>query len=220
MRHQITLYDTLGIERDATEQEIRAAFRKLAMKNHPDRFAGDQRENAEEKFQVMTEAFNVLSHPETREKYDLEISQGSESSKGMDRKEIARRLAAKGSQTLREGNVQEALEDLKMAIDHDDECSRAHYFYGVALGKVAGRERDALRHAERAAVLEPDNATMKAEAAVLSLAAGMKSRAVRLAQQALDLDPTNVKASQVLQQAEAPAKSGGEGLLGRFRRKG
>ena len=219
MRHQITLYDTLGIERDATEQEIRAAFRKLAMKNHPDRFAGDQRAAAEEKFQGITEAFNVLSHPESRAKYDQEIAQGSES-KGMDRREIARRLAAKGSQALREGDVKEALEDLKMAIDHDDECSRAHYFYAVGLGKIVGRERDALRHAERAATLEPNNATMKAEAAVLSLAAGMKSRALRLAQQALDLDPTNVKASQVLQQAEAPAKSGGEGLLGRFRRKG
>jgi len=220
MRHQITLYDTLGIERDATEQDIRTAFRKLAMQHHPDRFAGDQRANAEGKFQVITEAFNVLSHPEKREKYDQAIFQGAESSKGMDRKEIARRLAAKGSQTLREGNVKEALEDLKMAIDHDDECSRAHYFYGVALGQIVGRERDALRHAERAAVLEPDNATMKAEAAVASLAAGMKSRALRLAQQALDLDPTNVKASQVLQQAEDTAKSGGEGLLGRFRRKG
>lgn len=219
MRHRITLYDTLGVEKDSTEQEIRTAFRGLALKHHPDRFSGEVRARAEEKFQEMTEAFNVLSHPETREKYDREIFQGTEN-KTMDRKEIARRLAAKGAQALREGDIQEALEDLKLAVDHDDDCARGHYFYGLALGRITGRERDALRHVERAANLEPDNATMRAEAAVFSLAAGMKSRAVRLAQQALDLDPTNDKASQVLGEAEAEEKSQGESLLDRLRRRG
>jgi len=221
MRHRITLYDTLGVEQDSTEQEIRKAFRGLALKHHPDRFSGEGQARAEQKFQEMTEAFNVLSHPESRQKYDLEIKQGTEN-KTMDRKEIARRLAAKGAQALREGNIPEALEDLKLAVDHDDECARGHYFYGLTLGRISGRERDALRHAERAANLEPDNATMRAEAAVLSLAAGMKSRAVRLAQQALDLDPTNTKASQVLGAAEGEAEGEGQGesFLDRLRRRG
>lgn len=216
MRHRVTLYDVLGVEQDATEKKIRAAFRGLAMKHHPDRFAGQERLQAEQKFQELTEAFNVLSHPESREKYDRELSQGTED-KNMDRSEIARRLAAKGSQALREGRLPEALEDLKLAVDHDDACSRGHYFYGIALGQIAGREKDALRHAERAAALEPDNAIMKAEAALLSLAAGMKSRAVRHAREALEIDPTNVKASQVLEQATAEEKNRGESLLDRLR---
>ncbi len=37
MRKQVTLYDTLGVERDASDQDIRKAFRRLALKHHPDR---------------------------------------------------------------------------------------------------------------------------------------------------------------------------------------
>jgi curved DNA-binding protein CbpA len=218
MRHKVTLYDTLGLERDATDEQIRSAFRRLAMKHHPDRFAGAQREEAEERFQVITEAFNVLSQPQSREKYDKEISKGTDN-KAMDPKEIARRLTAKGSQSMREGNWAEALEHLKLAIDHDDDNAKAHYFYGQALGRVPSRVGDALRHVERAATLDPNNSAMRAEAAVLSLAAGMKSRAERLAHEALSLDPSNTKASDVLGQLDGDKGKGG-GLLGRFRRKG
>ena len=215
MRHNVTLYDTLGVEQDATDDEIRAAFRKLALKHHPDRFAGKDRDAAEESFQGMTEAFNVLSHPDSREKYDKEISQGTDV-KAMEPKEIARRLAAMGSQLMSEGNMAEALEHLKGAIDHDDGNARAHYFYGQILGRIPGKEREALRHLEQAAALEPGNATMIGEAAATSLAAGMKARAVRLAEEALSLDPTNAKAAAVLSRIESGNEQTG-GLLDRFR---
>ena len=218
MRNHVSLYDTLGLERDASDQDIRKAFRRLALKYHPDRFGGDQREEAEERFQGITEAFNVLSRPESREKYDTEISKGT-ADKTMDAKEISRRLAAKGSQMMREGKMAEAVETLKGAIDHDDENARAHYFYGQVIGRIAGKERDALRHVERAVSLEPGNATMMAEAAALSLAAGMKTRAVRHAQDALALDPTNIKATNVLSEAESGDKGKGGSLLGRLRGK-
>ena len=218
MRKQVTLYDTLGLERDASDQDIRKAFRRLALKYHPDRFADDQRGEAEERFQGITEAFNVLSHPESREKYDTEISKGT-ADKTMDAKEISRRLGAKGSQLMREGKMAEAVETLKGAIDHDDDNARAHYFYGQVIGRISGRERDALRHVEKAISLEPGNATMMAEAASLSLAAGMKTRALRHARDALTLDPTNSKASTVLSQVEGADKDKGGSLLGRLRGK-
>lgn len=219
MRHKLTHYDTLGIERDATDQQVRAAFRRLALKFHPDKYTGEERVTAEERFQSITEAFNILSHPSTRDKYDIEISKGTDVKK-MDPKEISRRLAAKGSQCLREGSVAEALEHLKGAIDHDDDNSRAHYFYALTLARVPSKARDALRHMERAAALEPSNATMKAEASGLALAAGMKSRAARLAEEALVLDPTSAKASEVLSQASSENSDKGGGLFQRFRRRG
>jgi curved DNA-binding protein CbpA len=218
MRKQVTLYDTLGVERDASDKDIRKAFRRLALKYHPDRFAGDERAEAEERFQGITEAFNVLSHPEPREKYDKEISHGTDA-KSMDAKEISRRLSAKGSQLMREGKMAEAVENLKMAIDHDDNNARAHYFYGQVIGRISGKERDALRHVEKAISLESGNATMMAEAAALSLVAGMKTRALRHAQDALTLDPTNVKATEVISEAEGGDKGKGGGLLGRLRGK-
>ncbi len=218
MRHKLTHYDTLGIERDATDQQIRTAFRNLALKYHPDKYSGQEQVTAEERFQSMTEAFNILGHPSSRDKYDIEISKGTDVKK-MDPKEISRRLAAKGSQCLREGSAAEALEHLKGAIDHDDENSRAHYFYALTLARAPSKVRDALRHMERASALEPSNATMKAEAAGLALAAGMKSRAARLAEEALVLDPTSAKASEVMSQAGSEESDGGDRLFQRFRRR-
>ena len=61
-------YDVLGIERSATEQEIAGAYRKLAMKYHPDRNPGD--EEAVERFKEAAEAFEVLSDSEKRASYD------------------------------------------------------------------------------------------------------------------------------------------------------
>jgi molecular chaperone DnaJ len=218
MRRKLTHYDTLGIERDATEQEIRAAFRRLALQHHPDRYSGNKRAAAEERFQTITEAFNVLCKPSSREKYDVEISKGTHD-QTMDAREISQRLAARGSQLLREGKVAEALENLKASIDHDDRNSRAHYFYSLALRKVPSKAPDALRHMERAAALEPDNAIMKAEAAALALAAGMKSRAARFAEEALALDPTSTRASEVLAQVKGLEEGAGGGLLQRLRRR-
>jgi DnaJ-class molecular chaperone len=218
VRKQLTLYDTLGVERDASNQDIRSAFRNLALKYHPDRFGDSERAEAEERFQGITEAFNVLRDPESREKYDQGISQSTDG-QPMDSKEIARRLAAKGVQLMREGKFAEAVENLKMAIDHDEENARAHFFFAQVLRRFTGKERDALRHAEKAISLEPGNATMMAEAATLSLVAGMKSRAQRLAQEALSLDPTNTKATSVMNQLEGGDEDKGASLFDRFRGK-
>jgi len=220
VRSKGTLYDVLGVASTATDKEIRAAFRKIAHDQHPDLFKGPERETAERRFQEVTEAFNVLRQRESREKYDQEVSKGTDT-KAMDPAEIARRLAAKGAQMLREGKVAEALQHLDLAIAHDETSSRAHYFKGKALCQVAGRERDGLRHFERAVQLEPGNHTINADAAEAFLAVGMSTKASRLAQQALALDPTNEKASMVLRRLEAPDEPDKDGgLLGRLRRKG
>ena len=61
-------YKTLGIERNANDQDIKKAYRKLAMKFHPDRNHGDTK--AEKKFKELNEANDVLSDGEKREAYD------------------------------------------------------------------------------------------------------------------------------------------------------
>ncbi len=61
-------YKILGVDKSATQEEIKKAYRKLAMKFHPDRNAGNK--SAEEKFKEITEANEVLSDPEKRKKYD------------------------------------------------------------------------------------------------------------------------------------------------------
>lgn len=61
-------YKVLGIAKDATEKDIKSAYRKLARKLHPDVNPGDK--SAEQKFKDVNEAYEVLSDPEKRKKYD------------------------------------------------------------------------------------------------------------------------------------------------------
>jgi molecular chaperone DnaJ len=61
-------YEILGVERTATDQEIKSAYRKLALKNHPDRNPGNK--EAEERFKEAAEAYAVLADGDKRHMYD------------------------------------------------------------------------------------------------------------------------------------------------------
>jgi len=61
-------YEVLGLEKGASDEEIKKAFRKLAVKYHPDKNKGDK--DAEEKFKEINDAYQILGDKEKREKYD------------------------------------------------------------------------------------------------------------------------------------------------------
>ena len=61
-------YEVLDLSKDATENDIKKAYRKLAMEFHPDRNAGSK--EAEEKFKEASEAYEVLKDPKKRQRYD------------------------------------------------------------------------------------------------------------------------------------------------------
>lgn len=67
-------YEVLGVAKTASADEIKSAYRKLAMKWHPDRNPGNP--EAKEKFQEASEAYEVLSNPEKRQRYDQYGHQG------------------------------------------------------------------------------------------------------------------------------------------------
>ena len=61
-------YEVLGVNKDASAEEIKKAYRKAAMKYHPDRNPGDK--EAEAKFKEVGEAYEVLSDDSKRQRYD------------------------------------------------------------------------------------------------------------------------------------------------------
>ena len=63
-RAPIDYYEVLGLSRSASEQEVKSAYRKMALKHHPDRNPGNK--EAEERFKEAAEAYSVLGDPEKR----------------------------------------------------------------------------------------------------------------------------------------------------------
>ena len=68
-------YELLGVGRTASPDDIKKAFRKLAMQYHPDRNQGD--ESSERKFKEVNHAYDILKDPEKRAAYDLRVSPSS-----------------------------------------------------------------------------------------------------------------------------------------------
>ncbi len=68
------LYEVLGVSEDASEKEVRAAYRKLAIKYHPDKNPGD--DDAEKRFKEFTQAYEVLSDKQKRQAYDNRLKGG------------------------------------------------------------------------------------------------------------------------------------------------
>ena len=73
-------YQLLGVAKNASEAEIKKAYKKLAMKHHPDKNAGEKK--SEEKFKEIGEAYEVLSNPEKRARYDQFGHEGAQMGAG------------------------------------------------------------------------------------------------------------------------------------------
>src|SRR3954462_1492558 len=115
---KVNYYEVLGVDRSASEPEIRDRFRKLARAQHPDRYAGSDKAEAERKFQTLTEAVNVLTNPARRKQHDAEVGAGA-SKATTDLTQVAKVYVAKGMKAFQDGDLRGAYENLDMAVKHN-----------------------------------------------------------------------------------------------------
>ena len=109
-------YEVLGLEKGASDAEIKKAFRKLALKYHPDKNQGNK--EAEERFKEINEAYQVLSDPEKRAQYDRferNFNGGGAGFSGFDDFDLEIYLNLRVDLEV----LVEVLEEL----DHKDQCS-------------------------------------------------------------------------------------------------
>ena len=76
-------YEVLGVAKSASDDDIKKAYRKLAMKFHPDRNQGEKAKEAEEKFKEVKEAYEMLSDSQKRAAYDQYGHAGVDPNRGM-----------------------------------------------------------------------------------------------------------------------------------------
>jgi curved DNA-binding protein CbpA len=203
---KINYYEVLGVDRSANEQQIRDRFRKLARENHPDRYKGPDKSEAEHKFQKLTEAVNILTNPDRRKQHDAELSSGSTGGT-VDFVQIAKAYVAKGVKAYKDGDIQSAYENFDLAVKHNPQDAKAFHYLAQAAIRIPSMLRQAVQAIETAVQREPVNPTFLKDAGMICRRAGLNSKAERYYEQALKWDPENLELQAALAELRSKPES-------------
>jgi curved DNA-binding protein CbpA len=203
MPRDIDYYALLGVERDATETEIRERFRAVAREAHPDRAPASERLAAEAKFQVLAEAVNVLTNAERRKVYDFEQAMATVSGgSGDDTDTVTSNYMGQGISAYREKQYVEAAGNFQLAAQRSPKDARAQHYLGLASAR-AGDMRTAIRALEAAMALDPQNIRLLKDAGTVFRQAGLLVKAEKAFQEAMRWDPSAMDVRKALEDIRA-----------------
>lgn len=200
-------YEILGVPRTASEQEIRERFRKLARENHPDRYRGDDKANAERQFQTLTEAMNVLTNETRRKQHDQMLSGGAARPSASDPAQVAKAYLANGVKAYKAGDFMAAVEAFDMAVKHNDADAKAHHYLALASARIPSKMRQAVQAIENAVQREPYNPLFLKDAGQLCRKVGLFAKAERYFEEALKWDQGNTEIEAALAETRSARSS-------------
>lgn len=206
----VNYYDVLGVKNTATEEEIRDRFRQLARENHPDRYRGPDKSEAERRFQTLTEAVNVLTNPVRRRAHDSQLASGN--SKAVDFAQVAKAYMSKGVKAFNERDWLTAHENFDLAAKHNPQDAKAWHYVALAAARIPSMTRQAVQAIEAAVQREPVNATYLKDAGMLCKRAGLAAKAERYLEQALQWDPENMDVQTALAELRQARGEAGKGF--------
>ena len=210
---KVNYYEVLGVERSASEQEIRDRFRRLAREQHPDRYKGADKESAERKFQTLTEAVNVLTNTQRRRQHDAELASGQDKAT-VDFAQIAKAYMAKGVKAYKDGDFRTAYDNFDLAVKHSPDAKGFHYLALAAI-RNPSMMRQAVQAIESAVQREPVNPTYLKDAGLILRRAGLSAKAERYLDEAAKWDPSNLEVQSALaelRQGRGESKEAGKGF--------
>lgn len=181
----LNYYTILGVPSSATTKQIRERFLQLAREQHPDRFAAEEKGEAEAQFQQVTQAYNMLVNPDRRRQYDQEMAQRKPGGEGAVSGQAARVYIKRGVEAYKKKNYQQAVDFFDRATQESPDDAQAWYYLARALTHRTAWLSRALAAAAKSCELDSMNATYLKLAGELSSQAGMTSRAEKYLQNAL-----------------------------------
>lgn len=205
-------YAVLGLQRTATEEQIRQRFRELARERHPDRFQGERKAAAELEFQEITQAANVLADPERRRQHDLELARPQEQS--ADPRQLARMFLQRGVKAYKEQSFLEAAESFDRATQAEPTNAKAWHHLALACSHQPRWYPRALAAIARACELDPMNPGYFKLAGRIAALCGRPEEAERYYEQAIEWggdEPAVRQALEALRKARRPGLFGKAG---------
>lgn len=207
---KVNYYEVLGVERSASDQEIRDRFRVLARENHPDRYRGPDKGDAERAFQTLTEAVNVLTNPAKRRQHDSELAGANKGA--ADLVAVSRAYIAKGVKAYKERDWSAAYENFDMAVKHNPQDGKAFHYLALTAARIPAYARQAVQAIETAVQREPMNPIYLKDAGLLCKRAGLVAKAERYLEETLKWDAENVEAQTALAELRQPKEAGKGGF--------
>jgi DnaJ-class molecular chaperone len=208
---KLNYYELLRVDRSANERQIRDSFRKLAREKHPDRYAGAEKADAEQQFQKLTEAVNILTNPARRKQYDAEIASGGGGGT-VDFAQIAKAYLNQGAKAFNAGDIATAYENFDLAVKHNANDAKALHYLALAASRMPSHQRQAVQAIEAAVQKEPVNSTYLKDAGLICANAGLKAKAERYLEEALKWDIENADLLNALARVRQGRPEAGKGF--------
>ncbi len=215
-----SLYDLLGVSTSADESEVRRAYYALAKRLHPDRFQGAQhdevRHQAERLFSMLTEAYNVLSDAETRQRYDQESATPepqSAANRQQEQSSMARQNFLHGKALLEQGQMHNAITFFENACQQDG--SKAEYFHYLATVQLKNPKwrQEAEGNFKRALEIDPSLVAAYVGLGQVYRKMNRHEQAERMFREALRWDPEHPVAQKELAGGGEPKAGAGIGSV-------
>jgi tetratricopeptide (TPR) repeat protein len=195
-------YAVLGLTAKASADEVREAYYYLARRYHPDRHrTGELKDlliKIEQFFTKVTEAYNTLIDPESRERYDEEITTATTSTTAepqQDARYLARQNFARGKLLLEKKQYHDALRFFENAIELDSSKAEYHLELGYVLHLNPRRRDDAERRLKKAVEMNPGLTRAYLTLGELYERAERTEEAVEMFEEVLRWEASNAKAS-------------------------